>query len=309
MIARLVTLFLASLLMSIPSFGDTSIAAIAPAPTPPPSPAFTPIYDGTAPDSQGTQDKDAPHVLMYVPPKGAAPTSAIIICPGGGYAGLAMDHEGRNEANWLMNHGIAAFVLQYRLPAQGYRHPIPMHDGQRAIRWVRSQAGKFNIDPHKIGIMGFSAGGHEASTLDTHFDAGNPAAPDPVDRVSCRPDFAVLVYAVITMKAGETHQGSKDNLLGPNPDPALVAYFSNELHVTAQTPPTILFASVDDGTVPIQNSRDMYAALQKAGVSSELHEYPTGGHGFGFGATPDNSPKGWFDVTLYAWLKKMGFAS
>lgn len=275
----------------------------------PPVPPMTAIYDGAAPDAKGTQAKDAPHVYEYVPEKGAAPTSAIVICPGGGYAGLAMDHEGFNEANWFKAHGIAAFVLQYRLPAQGYRHPVPMHDGQRAIRWVRSHAAEFNIDPNKIGIMGFSAGGHEASTVATHFDAGNPQAPDPVDRVSSRPDFAILVYAVISMKQGITHQGSKDNLLGPNPDPALVANLSNETQVTKETPPMILFHAVDDGTVPIENSRDMLLALSKAGVSGELHEYTKGGHGFGWGATPDHSPKGWFDVTLYDWLKKMGFAS
>jgi acetyl esterase/lipase len=177
------------------------------------------------------------------------------------------------------------------------------------VRWVRSHAAEFNIDPQKIGIMGFSAGGHEASTVETHFDAGNPNAADPVERVSSRPDFAVLVYAVISMKDGLTHAGSKANLLGPNPDPALVASLSNETQVTAQTPPTILFHAVDDGAVPVENSREMYAALQKAGIPSELHEYPHGGHGFGFGATPDHSPKGWFDVDLYAWLRKMGFAS
>jgi acetyl esterase/lipase len=309
MITRLLTVSVAALLMSTPTFADNSIASIAPSPGPAPIPPLTPIYDGTAPDSQGTQDKDAPHVEVYLPPKGAAPTSAIVICPGGGYAGLAMDHEGRHEANWFIAHNIAAFVLQYRLPAQGYRHPIPMHDGQRAIRWVRAQADKFNIDPHKIGVMGFSAGGHEASTIATHFDAGDPNAKDPIDRVSSRPDFAILVYAVITMKAGVTHQGSKDNLLGPNPDPALVANLSNETQVTAQTPPTILFHAVDDNVVPIENSRDFLAALSKANVPGELHEYSKGGHGFGWGATPDNSPAGWFDVTLYDWLKRMGFAS
>ena len=271
---------------------------------PPGEPPYTPIYDGPVPYSDSPQD--APHVLIFLPPKGEAPTAAVLDCPGGGYSGLAMQHEGTNEGAWFQAHGMATFVLAYRMPHG--RHEVPLSDAQRAMRWIRSQAGKFNIDPHKIGVMGFSAGGHLASTLETHFDAGNPNAPDPIDRVSCRPDFAVLVYPVVTMKAGVTHQGSRDNLLGPNPDPALVEHFSNETQVTAQTPPTILFHAVDDGAVPIQNSRDMDAALKKAGVSSELHEYPTGGHGFGFGATPDNSPQGWFDVTLYDWLKKHGFA-
>jgi acetyl esterase/lipase len=309
MTTRILAIAAASLFMTVSIHADNSIADIAPFPANAAIPPWTPIYEGTAPDSQGTQDKDAPHVEVYLPPKGASPTSAIVICPGGGYSGLALDHEGRFEAVWLNAHNIAAFVLQYRLPAQGYRHPIPMHDGQRAMRWVRYNAAKFNIDPSKIGVMGFSAGGHEASTIDTHFDAGNPNAPDPVDKVSCRPDFGVLVYAVISMKPGITHQGSHDNLLGPNPDPALVENLSNETQVTANTPPTILFHAIDDNVVPIQNSRDFLAALSKAGVQGELHEYSHGGHGFGFGATPDGSPKGWFDETLYAWLKRNGFAS
>lgn len=265
-------------------------------------PPYTPIYDGQVPYSSDPQD--APHVLEFLPPKGDAPTAAILFCPGGGYGGLAMQHEGTNEGAWLQAHGIAAFVLAYRMPAG--RHQVPLSDAQRAMRWVRSKAAEFNVDPNKIGVIGFSAGGHLASTLETHFDAGNPSAPDPIDRVSCRPDFAILVYPVITMKAGETHQGSRDNLLGPNPDSALVANFSNETQVTAQTPPTILFHAADDTTVPIQNSRDMYDALQKASVPSEFHQYTHGGHGFGFGANPDHSPPGWFDVTLYGWLKTQG---
>jgi acetyl esterase/lipase len=292
----------------LPAQFDSSVKSISPSPTPVPGPAPTPIYTGAAPGALGSQEKDAPHVLEYLPSPGTTPATAVIICPGGGYAGLSFDFEGRTEANWFAAHGIAAFVLQYRLPSQGYRHPVPMQDGQRAIRWVRSHAAEFHVDPNKIGIMGFSAGGHLASTQETHFDSGQPGAADPVDRVSCRPDFAILVYAVITMKDGETHRGSRDNLLGPNPDPALVANLSNDTQVTAQTPPTILFAAQDDHTVPIQNSRDMYAALQRAGVPSELHEYPQGGHGFGF-RPPNGKPQGWFDVDLYGWLKKMGFAS
>jgi acetyl esterase/lipase len=293
MITRLLAVFAASLFLPL-----ALVAA------PPGEPAYTPIYDGAVPFADNPQD--APHVLIYLPPNTGKPTPAVLDCPGGGYGGLAMQHEGENEGVWWKTHGIATFVLAYRMPHG--RHQVPLSDAQRAMRWIRSQATKFNINPDKIGVMGFSAGGHLASTLDTHFDAGNPNAPDPVDRVSCRPDFAVLVYPVITMKAGETHQGTHDNLLGPNPDPALVHEFSNEEQVTAQTPPTILFASVDDGTVPIQNSRDFLAALSKAGVPGELHEYSKGGHGFGFGATPDNSPKGWFDETLYDWLKRNGFA-
>ena len=273
---------------------------------PPGEAPYTPLYDDPAKVPFTTDPQDQPHVLIYLPPNAGKPTPAILDCPGGGYAGLAMQHEGTYEAFWNRDHGIATFVLAYRMPKG--RHEVPLSDAQRAMRWIRSQSAKFNIDPHKLGVIGFSAGGHLASTLETHWDTGNPSATDPIDRESCRPDFAILVYPVITMKPGETHQGSHDNLLGPNPDPALVARFSNETQVNAQTPPTILFASVDDNTVPIQNSRDMLAALSAAHVPGELHEYSTGGHGFGFGATPDNSPKGWYDVTLYAWLQRMGFA-
>ena len=290
------------------SFASTLFFTVAVLNAAPPGEApYTNIYADPAKVPYTTGPQDQPHVLIYLPPNNGKATPAVLDCPGGGYAGLAMQHEGENEANWYKDHGIATFVLAYRMP--GGRHEVPLSDAQHAMRWIRSQAAQFNVDPNKIGVMGFSAGGHLASTLATHFDAGDPNAPDPIDRVSCRPDFAVLVYPVITTKEGETHAGSKANLLGPNPDPALVKKFSNELQVTAQTPPTILFHSVDDGTVPIQNSRDMLAALSKAGVPGELHEYSTGGHGFGFGASPDNSPKGWFDVTLYAWLQRMGFAS
>jgi len=271
-----------------------------------PEPPFIRLWDDVAPDTHSTQ---VPNVLEYIPAKTATPTTAIIIAPGGGYQSLQMQEEGENAADWFKAHGIAAFVLYYRLDHQNPFPLLPMHDGQRAIRWVRSKAAQFNIDPNKIGMMGFSAGGHLASTVDTHFDAGNPTAADPIDRVSCRPDFTILVYPVISMKDGITNAVCKKNLLGLNPDPALVESLSNETQVTPQTPPTILFACADDPLVPIANDRLMFAALQKAGVASEYHEYPTGGHAWGFRAVPDKSPPGWLDVTLYAWLKKIGFAS
>ncbi len=265
-----------------------------------------PLWNGPAPQSHGSTPDDIPTLTVFLPGKPAKPMSAIIICPGGGYGFLAFDHEGINEAKWFQERGVAGFVLKYRLPVNGYRHPVPMMDAQRAIRLVRSHAAEWNIDPAKIGIMGFSAGGHLASTAETHFDAGNPQAPDPVDRLCCRPDFAVLVYPVISMKDGITHAGSKGALLGPNPDPALVANLSNDTQVTHDTPPTVLVHAEDDGAVPIENSRLMYAALQKAGVASALQEYPHGGHGFGFGNHPDNSPPGWLDHA-YDWLKTQGW--
>jgi len=264
-----------------------------------------PLWTGPAPLSHGTTPKDIPTLTVFLPEKARAPASAIIICPGGGYAYLSIDTEGLNEARWFQHRGVAAFVLKYRLPVDGYRHPVPLLDVQRAIRLVRSRAADWNIDPAKTGVMGFSAGGHLASTVDTHFDAGNAAATDPVDRLSCRPAFAVLVYPVISMRDGFTHGGSRLNLLGPNPDTALVENLSNETQVTPQTPPTLLVFADDDKTVPPENSRLMYAALQKAGVSSALQEYPHGGHGFGFGPRQWNAPPGWLD-RAYDWLKGQG---
>jgi acetyl esterase/lipase len=261
-----------------------------------------PLWNGPAPQSHGTTPKDIPTLTVFLPDNPIQPTPAIMICPGGAYAFLSMETEGLNEAKYFQKHGVAAFVLSYRLPINGYRHPVPLMDAQRAIRLIRSHATDWKINPKKTGVMGFSAGGHLASTLDTHFDAGNPQAADPVDRLSSRPDFAVLVYPVISMKDGLTHAESRQNLIGPNPDPALVANLSNETQVTANTPPTLLVHAVDDSAVPVANSRLMYAALQKAGVPSAIHEYPHGGHGFGYGPNQTNAPPGWLDKA-YDWLK------
>ena len=271
-----------------------------------PNAPVVPLWNGPAPHSLGTTPDDTPRLYVYLPEKPAKPGPAIIICPGGGYGMLAFEHEGINEAEWFQQRGIPAFILFYRLPVHGYRHPVPLLDAQRAVRLLRSRAAEWSIDPAKIAVMGFSAGGHLVSTLDTHFDAGDPKAADPVDRQSCRPDFTVLVYAVITLKDGVTHQGSKLNLLGPNPDPALVENLSNETQVTPRTPPTLLVHAEDDTAVPIENSRLMLAALQKAGVPSALQEYPHGGHGFGFGPKQTHAPAGWLDHA-YEWLQAQGW--
>jgi acetyl esterase/lipase len=265
-----------------------------------------PLWNGSVPQSHGSTPDDIPSLTAFLPENPAHPTAAIVICPGGGYAGLSMETEGTNEAEWFRQKGVAAFVLKYRLPVHGYRHPVPLLDAQRAIRLVRSHAADWKIDPAKVGVMGFSAGGHLAATLDTHYDTGNAKSDDPVDRQSCRPDFAVLVYPVISMKDGLTHQGSKLNLLGPNPDPALVASLSNETQVTPQTPPTFLVHAVDDSTVPIENSRLMLAALRNAGVDSDLRVYPHGGHGFGFAPNQNNAAAGWLDKA-YDWLRAERF--
>lgn len=202
--------------------------------------------------------------------------AAVVICPGGGYGGLAIEPEGHGIAQWLNRYGITGVVLEYRMP-QGNSF-IPLCDAQRAMRLVRSNARAWACDPNRIGILGFSAGGHLASTAGTHFDRGNPAAPDPVERVGCRPDFMILIYPVITMGA-KTHPGTRQGLLGPDPAPAAVTWFSNEEQVTDQTPPAFLAHARDDGAVSADNSRMFHAALQARKVAAEYLELPYGDHG------------------------------
>ena len=199
-----------------------------------------------------------------------------MLCPGGGYIRHVTDREGYPIANWLSEHGIATMILEYRLPK--LRHQVPLLDAQRAIRLTRANAAAWKIDPKRIGILGFSAGGHVASAAATHFDNGNADSPDPIERLSCRPDFAWLVYPVVTM-GKYTNSGSRDELLGPDPKPELVRLYSNETRVTANTPPTFLAHAVDDIPVPPENSRQFVAAMKAHRVSVELLELPSGGHG------------------------------
>jgi acetyl esterase/lipase len=238
-----------------------------------------PLWEQGAPGALGTSDADIP-TITYYPAYGRTSGTAVVVAPGGGYSGLAMNHEGRQVANWLNSLGVTAFVLKYRL-GPTYHHPIELGDAQRAIRLVRARASEFNVLPDRIGMMGFSAGGHLTSTAGTHYDAGNPSAADPIDRVSSRPDFLVLGYPVITLQAPFAHEGSRRNLLGDNPDPALVTLLSNEQQVTADTPPTFLFHTTNDSTVPVENSVMFYLALHKAGVDAELHIFRSGPHGVG----------------------------
>jgi acetyl esterase/lipase len=239
-----------------------------------------PLWENGAPGALGNEERDKP-TLTYYPAYGREQAgTAVIVCPGGGYGALAMNHEGRQVANWFNAMGVTAFVLKYRLGPR-YHHPIELGDAQRAIRMVRAGAHEFGVSPDRIGIMGFSAGGHLASTTATHFDAGNPEAPDPIDRVGSRPDFAILAYPVISFTAPYTHQGSRKNLLGENPDPKLVEDLSTELRVTARTPPTFLFTTSADTAVPAENSVAFYLALHKAGVPAELHVFENGPHGVG----------------------------
>lgn len=241
----------------------------------PAEPKRVELWDGKAPiDNNGKVEDKEVFITVHSPPKPNG--TAIVICPGGGYGGLVTGGEGHGIASWLNKHGITGVVLEYRLPAG--RTYVPLLDAQRAIRTVRARAKEWGIDPAKIGIVGFSAGGHLASTAATHFDDGDPKATNAIDKVSCRPDFAILVYPVITMSE-MTHGGSRQNLLGPNPSKELVELFSNEKQVTGKTPPTFLAHAVDDQPVPPENSRMFYAALQKNKVPSQYLELPSGGHG------------------------------
>jgi acetyl esterase/lipase len=238
------------------------------------------LWPEGAPGALGKAPADIPTLTAYRPAKEKMTGAAIIVCPGGGYTHLA-DHEGKPVAEWLNTLGITAFVLKYRL-GPAYHHPAPMLDASRAIRLVRAHAKEWGLDPERIGILGFSAGGHVASTAGTHFDSGKPNAKDPIERVSSRPNLMVLVYPVITMRE-KTHAGSKKNLLGSDPTPELVTLLSNEEQVTKETPPTFLVHTATDTAVPAENSLLFVAALRKAGVPVELHLYERGPHGFGLG--------------------------
>lgn len=239
--------------------------------------ARTPLWTGSAPiGDEATEPANDTNAFITVHHAPQPNGTAIVICPGGGYGGLVVGPEGHGIAKWLNQHGITGIVLEYRLPRG--RHAVPLLDAQRAIRMVRTNAKDWELDPARIGIMGFSAGGHLASTAGTHFDNGDAAAANAIDRVSCRPDFMILVYPVVTF-GEKTHQGTKMNLLGKDPSPELQKLYSNELQVTANTPPTFLAHALDDGPVPPDNSQAMYAALQKHNVPSKYLELPSGGHG------------------------------
>ena len=259
-----------------------------------PAPQVELLWPGGAPGALGNEDTDRPNLTIYLPQSNGA-KSGVVVCPGGGYAMLAVDHEGKQIADWLNARGVAAFVLRYRLGPK-YHHPVELGDAQRALRFVRSHAAEYGVANDKIGIWGFSAGGHLASTAGTHFDAGQPGAADPVDRVSSRPDFMVLCYPVISFTTAYTHRGSLRNLLGDNPDPQLAASLSNETQVTPQTPPTFLFHTTTDSGVPPENSVLFYLALRKAGVPAELHIYEQGAHGVGLAL---------FDPILSAWSRQL----
>lgn len=240
----------------------------------PGKPDRVPLWPEKAPVGDGSYDEA--NAFITVHPAARPNGAAVVICPGGGYGGLVTGAEGHGIADWLNLHGIAGIVLEYRLPKG--RSQVPLLDAQRALRTARSKAKDWGIDPARLGIIGFSAGGHLASTAGTHFDAGDAKSPDPVERVSCRPDFMILVYPVITMDS-TTHGGSRTNLLGKEPTPELVALYSNEKQVTDQTPPAFLTHALDDKVVVPDNSRHFYEALVARKVPAKYLELPSGGHG------------------------------
>jgi acetyl esterase/lipase len=264
------------------------------------------LWPHDAPGALGNKDVDVPTITTYLVDTASAPVAAIVIFPGGGYSHLAA-HEGKDYALFLRAHGVAAFVVKYRLGSNGYRHPCMLQDAARAVRFVRYHAAKWKIDPARVGIMGSSAGGHLASTLLTHFDAGNADDVDSVERKSSRPTLGVLCYAVISM--GQLgHADSRKNLLGENPSPELIRDLSNELQVTKQTPPCFLWHTGEDKTVSVENTLAFAAALQQNGVPFDLHVYQKGRHGLGLMDTaPFTHAHPWANDLLY-WLQVQGFA-
>jgi len=277
-----------------------------------------PLYNGEIPNSTGYERKEirfdwgenmdgylnvsVPTLTMYAAPAGVSNGSAVIICPGGGYAAVGDKAEGSLIAEEYVRHGITAFVLKYRLPSDSImidKSIGPLQDAQQAIKIVRERAQKWNIDPHKIGIMGFSAGGHLASTAATHYN--NPYIQND-EKTSLRPDFLILIYPVISMTDEIGHIGSRTNLLGVKPDIDKIRFFSNELHVNAQTPPTWLTHTGDDTVVPVENSIRFYQALVANKVSAEMHLYPSGNHAFVL-----KLPTSKWMAPLFVWMQWMNF--
>lgn len=278
-----------------------------------------PLYSGAIPDSKPSQVRETsvteaagvriasvvqPTLTVFMPDRAKATGTSVIICPGGGYSFLAMTHEGYDVAKRLNELGVAAFVLKYRLPddrSQPDKTIAPLLDAQQALRLVRQLAPKYNLNPERIGMMGFSAGGHLAATAGTHF--ARPVGDNP-GPASVRPAFLVLLYPVISFSDSIMHKGSRDNLLGPSPGAEQIRQYSNELQVSAQTPPTFLMQAEDDKTVPVQNSLVFYQALHRHHVPAEMHIYPKGGHGFGMNNATTKDQ--WMD-RLQNWLDANGW--
>jgi len=265
-----------------------------------------PLWEHGAPGALGSGDQDTPTITVYPPLEGSRTGTAILIAPGGSYRMLALNHEGRQFANFFNGMNVTAFVLKYRLGPR-YHHPIELGDVQRGIRWVRAHSEKYGFKPDRIGLVGFSAGGHLASTAGTHFDDGKLDATDPIDRVSSRPDFLILAYPVITMLPPYAHEGSVANLLGENASLELRKQLSNERNVTAQTPPTFLLSTSEDTVVAPENTVEFYLALRKAGVPAEMHVFEKGPHGVGMDL--ENPVLGIWPMLLTNWLRQRGLLS
>lgn len=262
------------------------------------------LWPEGAPGAVGNEESDQPSIRIYAPSADKSNGASVVICPGGAYAILAYDHEGSQVAQWLNEQGVTGVVLQYRLGPK-YKHPAPLNDAQQAIRYVRANAAALKLSPNRIGVMGFSAGGHLASTASTHFDAGQTDAQDPIDRVSCRPDFSVLCYPVISLSDEFAHKGSGNNLLGKDGDPQLWENLSNQTQVNEKTPPAFLFHTNEDKGVRVENALSYYSALVKHNVPAELHVFQNGPHGVGLA---DGEPGvGRWPEALIAWMKTNGF--
>jgi len=269
----------------------------------PSAPETIPLWPLGAPGAVGKEPADIPTLTVYLPKPELATGAAVVICPGGGYQNLA-EHEGKPVAEWLNRLGIAGFVLKYRLGPR-YHHPAMLNDAARAIRTVRARSGKWHLDPKRVAILGFSAGGHLASTAGTHFDQGKRDDDDPIERESSRPDRMILIYPVVALSTPYAHAGSRRNLLGDNPPHDLVSNLSNETQVTPETPPTFLVHTNADTGVPAENSLLFVMALRKAGVSVEFHLFEKGRHGLGLGGG-DPAFQVWPELCA-TWLKGQGF--
>jgi len=263
-----------------------------------------PLWPAGAPGALGTDPSDIPTLNAYLPASNPTHT-AVIVVPGGGYSILALNHEGAQIGVWLSNHGIAAFIVKYRLGPR-YHHPIELGDAQRALRTVRAHAADYGVNKDHIGMWGFSAGGHLTATVGTHFDSGNPAAADLIEHESSRPDFMILAYPVITMTGPLGHSGSTHSLLGDSPSPEMLTQLSAQLQVTAQTPPAFIFSTTDDPGVPVMNSVLFYQALVEHHVEAEMHLFRHGKHGLGL-AQDDPTLKVW-PTLLLNWLISNGWA-
>ncbi len=261
------------------------------------------LWPKGAPEAKGDAPNDKPTLIIYQAESDNTNGCAVVICPGGGYGGLAMGHEGHDIAKWFNSLGVSAFICDYRHRGKGYSHPAPLQDAQRAIRTVRARAKEFNVDEKKIGIIGFSAGGHLASTAATHFDDGLKDGDD-IAKTGSRPDFAILCYAVIAFDESYTHKGSQHNLLGQDAPKELVDSLSNEKQVTSNTPPTFLWHTTEDTVVPPQNSAQFYLACVQHKVPAELHIYLKGRHGIGLGA--DHPGANQWPKQCELWLTNQG---